>query len=94
MSVFLGSYFAVRKPNDTFGLKFGYAASSTVLASLAELPFDSTKRAMAGTVRGALFTTGLRVPLYAFMLVAYDQLWLSLPKRIAQSSSAGEETAS
>ena len=77
MCVYTGTYFWWRKPQAKFSEKLAWAAVATTTATIAELPFDHTKIAVnAGSVRLAVITSGLRIPLASLLLVAYDQILL------------------
>ena len=83
MTVYLGGYFGLQGTAEERRLtplakKCGIALGATSCAALAELPFDRAKIAMSGGgLRRAAIANGLRVPLGAGLLVAYDQIFSS-----------------
>lgn len=78
MSAYLGIYFLQpRRERHAKSLqdKTVWAVGSCAAAAAVELPFDKAKIAMAGgTLRAAAVANGLRVPLGAALLLAYDQI--------------------
>ena len=97
MTVYLGVYFgcqgsAAMRRRTPLASKLGYATVATATAALAELPFDQAKIAMSGgTLRRAALANGLRVPLGAGLLVAYDQISCSeaLARRLGTTAISG-----
>ena len=86
MSVYLGLYFLqplTDRQSKPLSHKVGWAVASTASAVAVELPFDKAKISMAGGVRRAALTSGLRIPLGAALLLAYDQIVTSGSKRRA-----------
>ena len=83
MTAYLGIYFGCQGGADArrrtpLAVKLGYATAATATAAFVELPFDKAKIAMSGgTLRRAAIANGLRVPLGAGLLVAYDQIYSS-----------------
>ena len=78
MTAYLGMYFLQphserrRKPLQEKTL---WALGSTSVAAAVELPFDRAKiNITGGTLRSAAVANGLRVPLGAALLLAYDQV--------------------
>ena len=72
MSGYLGLYFSQRPRDGPLTHKAGWAACSTVAASIVELPFDKAKTSITQGWRMAAFTSVMRVPLSSMLLVAYD----------------------
>ena len=77
MSALLGIYFmqpAAERQGKALSSKACWALASTSVAVAVELPFDTAKISMTGSARSAAFANGLRVPLGAALLLAYDQI--------------------
>mmetsp|Transcript_1590 Transcript_1590/g.3373 ORF Transcript_1590/g.3373 Transcript_1590/m.3373 type:complete len:159 (-) Transcript_1590:171-647(-) len=87
MSAYLGIYFMQpysERQAKPFKTKVGWALGATSVAAAVELPFDSAKISISGTLRSAALATALRVPLGSALLLAYDQILSSANKRIAR----------
>ena len=78
MGVYLGTYFSVRRPEQSFAEKILLAGGAATLGAAAELPFDAAKLSInMGDKRMAAATTAMRVPLAALLLVSYDKIQMS-----------------
>jgi hypothetical protein len=86
-SLYLGFYFTVRD-EDSIASRIGWATVSTSMGCVAEFPFDKAKHSMMqGNMRSAMLAAGLRIPLGAFLLVAYDQVYTDQMRKLKQATS-------
>lgn len=70
--VFFGVYFLNRNPNDLKD-QCKWAVASSLLACLAEIPFDKAKLSLMGSRKTMMIANGIYVPFSAMMLVMYDK---------------------
>ena len=75
MSAYLGIYFMQsERKSKPLRERAAWALGATSAAAAVEFPFDNAKIAISGSVRSAAIANGLRVPLGAALLLAYDQI--------------------
>lgn len=96
MAAYIGIYFLQprwERDAKPLGERALWAVGATAAAAAAELPFDRSKIAITGgNLRSAAVANGLRVPLGAALLLAYDQILSSTSRRrAALAAAAGAE---
>ncbi|GBG29237.1 Hypothetical Protein FCC1311_054592 [Hondaea fermentalgiana] len=84
MAVYLGIFFTAvpsERPAE-FSTKARTAVAAATAAAVVEFPLDKAKHAIAGGNRGmALATSAARIPLSAFLLLAYDHMLRAAQQR-------------
>ena len=85
-AVYLGMYFSCRDA-DSVTSRVGWSLASAAVASTVELPFDHTKRAIAGSGGRAAAMAAARVPLGALLLFAFDGILTGQPATSAAHES-------
>eukprot|EP00944_MAST-04C_sp_MAST-4C-sp1_P000901 g901.t1 len=85
MSMYLGVYFirdSETRMKEPFMNKLCWATAATGLAAVVELPFDTAKiNINGGNLKSAAMTSGMRIPLGALLLIAYDQVVTGIDRR-------------
>ena len=85
MSMYLGVYFirdSETRMKEPFMNKICWATAATGLAAVVELPFDTAKiNINGGNLKSAAMTSGMRIPLGALLLIAYDQVVTGIDRR-------------
>jgi len=84
--VFFGVYFSCRK--ESTSSQVGWGLLSSLLACVAEVPFDKAKHVMMGSRRTMLMMNGMYIPFGALMLVMYDKAIINYRRKLAAENAA------
>ena len=84
MSMYLGVYFirdSETRMKEPFMNKLCWATAATGLAAVVELLDTAKININGGNLKSAAMTSGMRIPLGALLLIAYDQVVTGIDRR-------------